>query len=751
MSFATSTAGEVSDSPDPVVRDAMSERRRRLAPTPVEARWLVVGPICVRRRRRRSCSSRSASRTSRMRARWHEVEDGVLWGARAEGVTALEVAPDSAGGAAGIEPATCCSRSTARRCRRRPTSSSTSIAAREGTRLAYTLLRLGTRQALEVSLAPAPRGGSMYFVLAAVGLFTLLVGASVRLRRPRDQATLHFFWLCVAFFGAFTSRSTVRSIGSTGSSTGATRWRWRCCRRCCCISRWCFPSGRRVAQPGALGRSSAADVCAGVGARRRRASSPSARGAADGRGRSRARSSCSIAPSRCTCSSASLAALVVLARAFRRDHVADRPPAAAVDRLGHGARRRAVRVRLRAAVGARRRSAAGAAAHRGSARPRAADLRVARSCATGCATSRSSSSAALAYTAFLARQRRALRRACCKLVGLRVRRRRAIRTTGSSRCWRRLVVVLLARPVKEAVQNALDRVFYRDRYDYRRALVGFARDLNSDLDVVRLSQRLVARIVETLVVDRMALMLADERAGDFRAIGDFGFAAAGAAAVADLVVRARGWTPATPSRSTIRSPPRGSPAEEVEFWRDAGHLLLRAVRLRGSRDRGAGARPQGNRRAVQQRGPRAADGGRRPGGDGDRERPAVPPAAPQGRGARPDARVQREHSRIARRRAGGVRRGRADRPLEPRARELLRRRARRRDRPAARRVFDAPFVEALRAARREHPDGATLFQRAADRAPARDGDDAAAAGQRDRGAAAESVGRRRRRRRARSC
>ena len=26
----------------------------------------------------------------------------------------------------------------------------------------------------------------------------------MRLRRPDDQATLHFFWLCVAFFGAFT-------------------------------------------------------------------------------------------------------------------------------------------------------------------------------------------------------------------------------------------------------------------------------------------------------------------------------------------------------------------------------------------------------------------------------------------------------------------------------------------------------------------------------------------------------------------
>jgi hypothetical protein len=33
--------------------------------------------------------------------------------------------------------------------------------------------------------------------------------------------------------------------------------------------------------------------------------------------------------------------------------------------------------------------------------------------------------------------------------------------------------------VREALQNALDRLFYRDRCDYRRALVGFARDLNT--------------------------------------------------------------------------------------------------------------------------------------------------------------------------------------------------------------------------------------------------------------------------------
>src|SRR5437667_11807899 len=75
-----------------------------------------------------------------------------------------------------------------------------------------------------------------------------------------------------------------------------------------------------------------------------------------------------------------------------------------------------------------------------------------------------------------------------------------------------LVALLLAPPVKEAVQNMLDRAFYRDRYDYRRALVGFARDLNSDLDLNRLAARLVSRVVETLLVDRMALMLEDEAA-----------------------------------------------------------------------------------------------------------------------------------------------------------------------------------------------------------------------------------------------
>ena len=78
-------------------------------------------------------------------------------------------------------------------------------AAGRGTRHTYTLLTLGDRRVAQVALAPIPRGvGGLYYVLAAVGIFSLLVGATVRTRRPDDQATLHFFWLAVAFFGVFT-------------------------------------------------------------------------------------------------------------------------------------------------------------------------------------------------------------------------------------------------------------------------------------------------------------------------------------------------------------------------------------------------------------------------------------------------------------------------------------------------------------------------------------------------------------------
>ena len=82
-----------------------------------------------------------------------------------------------------------------------------------------------------------------------------------------------------------------------------------------------------------------------------------------------------------------------------------------------------------------------------------------------------------------------------------------------------LAVALVAPWMWRAIQAGLDRLYYRDRYDYRRALLTFTRDLNSDLDLNRLSQRLVERIAETLGIDHIALFLPEpgDEKGEFAA------------------------------------------------------------------------------------------------------------------------------------------------------------------------------------------------------------------------------------------
>jgi hypothetical protein len=70
-----------------------------------------------------------------------------------------------------------------------------------------------------------------------------------------------------------------------------------------------------------------------------------------------------------------------------------------------------------------------------------------------------------------------------------------------------LVVVLLFTPIKSRIQVGIDRLFYRERYDYRRALLAFSRDLNAHLDLDHLSSRLVERIGDTFEVEKVALLI----------------------------------------------------------------------------------------------------------------------------------------------------------------------------------------------------------------------------------------------------
>ena len=139
-----------------------------------------------------------------VRANWSELEDGVLWAVQPEGVVAAEVAAGTPGEQAGLQPGDVLIAIAGRSVASLDDVLEAAHAAEPGTQLEYTVLRFGSQELRRLALGPVPDGNEgIYRVLAAVGFFTLLIGASVRVRRPGDQATLHFFWLTVAFFGVF--------------------------------------------------------------------------------------------------------------------------------------------------------------------------------------------------------------------------------------------------------------------------------------------------------------------------------------------------------------------------------------------------------------------------------------------------------------------------------------------------------------------------------------------------------------------
>ena len=110
-----------------------------------------------------------------LRAQAHQVEDGVLWADRAQGVTIADIAEGSPAARVGLQRGDVLLAVNGSPIERRADVLEYQHRGVAGTTLQYTLVRLGTRQAISVELAPSPHGSSMYFVLAAVGLFTLLV------------------------------------------------------------------------------------------------------------------------------------------------------------------------------------------------------------------------------------------------------------------------------------------------------------------------------------------------------------------------------------------------------------------------------------------------------------------------------------------------------------------------------------------------------------------------------------------------
>jgi len=461
---------------------------------------------------------------SLVRRSWTEVEDGVFWAARPEGsVVAVEVARGSPAARAGVRPGDLLELVDGRPVDRPADVTAALHRSRPGTVLTYTLVRPQAHAVVQVELQPLPSGNrSLYYLLAAVGIFTSLVGASVRLRRPADPATLHFFWLTVACFGVLA----LSFSGRLDRADWVFYW-----TDVVALLVWpplflhfalVFPD-----RPGAWVRTPrgrrllpwlyAPAVVMGA-----------VRVAAFARGASAGPTFAAVLGVLERLEVAVLGAylaagLAVMAHALRRVRSVT-------------ARRQLRWITWGTLFGA-------SPFIVGYVVPFAAGLEPPRGLEY---TAVLLGLVPLAFASAIVRYRlmdveviikRGLAWAAAAvaigaiyLLLLRVstmvlldapdQRNTVIALLAT------LVVVLLAAPVKNAVQTALDRLYYRDRYDYRRALVGFARELNSDLDLLRLGERLVTRIRETLVVDRIALLLAPvgcEEAGDFVAVAAAGF------------------------------------------------------------------------------------------------------------------------------------------------------------------------------------------------------------------------------------
>jgi two-component system NtrC family sensor kinase len=499
------------------------------------------------------------------RATSNEVEDGVLWVERAVGVVAAEVAAPSAASRAGVRPGDILLAIDNQPVDGRDDVLAVQHQAQAGARHTYTLLRLGSRDVVNLSLSPMPGGaGLFYYVLAAVGIFTLLVGAAVRARRPTDQATLHFFWLSVAFFGLFTFSFSGRLdrvdwVFYWGDVIATTVLpplflhfalvfpeRPHMPGYSATLARW-LPA---IYLPGAvLGSTRALAVL-------RSGFDPEYF----------VRVIAMLDRLEYIYLAAYLAAgLAILIRALSR------------------ARSVTVKRQLRWIVWG---TALGALPFAlGYAIPFA--LGVDPSIPMGLSAV-PLGFVPLAFASAIIRYRLMdveiiLKRlliytsAVAAIVAIYVL---ILRASGgyffegeTQHRWiiaflATVVVILLAKPVKDGLQNAIDRAFYRDRYDYRRALVAFARELNSDLDLNRLADRMVTRVRETIELDRMVFLLGTDE-GDFETLAQEGFDS-----TPPRLAAASGIGSRLQSGHTVRlDDPLAATrftAEEIEFWRDQG-------------------------------------------------------------------------------------------------------------------------------------------------------------------------------------
>lgn len=495
-----------------------------------------------------------------------QVEDGVLWREEGANVVAIEIAAGHAGDRAGI-----LQRDVLLSIDGSEITSVSQIwqyftAAAPGQSLTYVIQRASSELPLSLTLQPSPVvHQALYYSLALVGILAVVVGASVRLRRPHDQATLHFFWLTVAFFGALAFTASGRYDRIDYFFDWADIVARLLLPPLFLHFALVFPD-----RPNAWVRTFAGKTClvlAYVPAALIGLTRVAAVRGLFGDGSLSTVLTWTENAAYLYLAACLLAGLVLMTTALRRlrSVTAQRQLRWIVWGSAVGALPFVVFYVLPLLAGA--------------AVPYAEYTAVLLGCVP------------LSFASALVRYRlmdieviikKGLVVAAVVLLlaaiynGTLILVSMVLATDNDSGSFwallATLIVALVAPTLWTSIQNALDRLYYRDRYDYRRALVSFARELNSDLDLDRLSTRLVERVRETLGVDRIALFLSSgpSAAPRFRPFTTSGFDAGFDRAIEPS--SALGSRVATGQTVVLGDPvaTRRLPPHETAVWREAG-------------------------------------------------------------------------------------------------------------------------------------------------------------------------------------
>jgi len=79
-----------------------------------------------------------------------------------------------------------------------------------------------------------------------------------------------------------------------------------------------------------------------------------------------------------------------------------------------------------------------------------------------------------------------------------------------------LTVALFFNPLRNALQTWIDRVFYRQTYDYRQTLLHFSDKVSNVLDLGELAQSILEPVVNTVHVKQAVLLFPEPESGNFK-------------------------------------------------------------------------------------------------------------------------------------------------------------------------------------------------------------------------------------------